>query len=78
MSAATGTMDRGGADAVRRLFRDQPIIPLTGLLILLVIVIGLASPGIVSPGWAGVIVPERRSVLTSAPSFDARPAAALS
>ena len=56
MSAATGTMDRGGADAVRRLFRDQPIIPLTGLLILLVIVIGLASPGIVSPGWAGVIV----------------------
>jgi ribose transport system permease protein len=43
-------------DSLRKLFRDQPIIPLTVLLVGLVAVIGLASPGIVSPSWAGVIV----------------------
>lgn len=56
MSAATGTMERSNVDAVRKLFRDQPIVPLSGLLVVLVIVIGLASPGIVSPSWAGVIM----------------------
>jgi ribose transport system permease protein len=56
MSAAAGTMERPGLDTIRKLFRDQPIVPLTGLLIMLVIVIDLASPGIASPGWAGVIV----------------------
>ena len=56
MSAATGTMERSNVDAVRKLFRDQPIVPLSGLLVLLVIVIGIASPGIVSPSWAGVIM----------------------
>lgn len=42
--------------AWRTLVRDRPIIPLTGLLIVLVIVIELADPGIVRPEWAGVIL----------------------
>lgn len=41
---------------LRALFRDRPIIPLVGLLALLVVAIEVADPGIVSPGWAGVIV----------------------
>ena len=56
MTAAAGAMERSNVDAVRKLFRDQPIVPLSGLLVLLVIVIGVASPGIVSPSWAGVIM----------------------
>ncbi len=32
------------------LFRDRPIVPLVGLLVLLVIIIELADPGIVTPG----------------------------
>jgi ribose transport system permease protein len=56
MSAAVGTRNRGSLDGIQKLFRDQPIVPLTALLVILVIVIGLASPGIVSPSWAGVIV----------------------
>jgi ribose transport system permease protein len=56
MTAATRTVERSGMDSLRKLFRDQPIIPLTVLLVGLVAVIGLASPGIVSPSWAGVIV----------------------
>jgi ribose transport system permease protein len=42
--------------AWRTLLRDRPIIPLTGLLIVLVIVIEVADPGIVSPEWAGVML----------------------
>jgi ribose transport system permease protein len=56
MSAATGTMERSNVEAIRKLFRDQPIVPLRGLLVVLVIVIGVASPGIVSPSRAGVIL----------------------
>ena len=56
MSAATQAYPRGGIAAVRNLFRDQPILPLTGLLVILVIIIGIASPGIVNAGWAGVIL----------------------
>lgn len=56
MTAATGTVSRSSMAAVRNLFRDRPIIPLVGLLAILVIVIGLASPGIVRPSWAGVIL----------------------
>ena len=41
---------------MRRLFRDQPVIPLIGLLAILVILSQLARPGIVSAEWAGVIV----------------------
>jgi ribose transport system permease protein len=40
----------------RRLFRDRPIVPLIGLLLVLVAIIQLAQPGIVSPSWAGVIL----------------------
>jgi ribose transport system permease protein len=40
----------------RRLFRDRPLIPLLGLLVLLVGLVALLKPGVVSPGWAGVIV----------------------
>jgi ribose transport system permease protein len=43
-------------DALRTLFRDRPIIPLIALLALLVVVIQLASPGIVKAAWAGVIL----------------------
>jgi ribose transport system permease protein len=60
MSAATPTTRARNpwltAAAWRNLFRDRPIIPLTGLLIALVVIIQLAQPGIVGPSWAGVIL----------------------
>ncbi|MGD0020192.1 MAG: ABC transporter permease [Candidatus Limnocylindrales bacterium] len=40
----------------RNLFRDRPLIPLTGLLIVLVITIQIADPGIVTLPWCGVIL----------------------
>jgi ribose transport system permease protein len=40
----------------RRLFRDRPVIPLTGLLVVLVVVSELVRPGIVTADWAGVMV----------------------
>ena len=40
----------------RRLFRDQPLIPLIGLLLALVGVLHLAQPGIVTAEWVGVTV----------------------
>jgi ribose transport system permease protein len=40
----------------RALFRDQPIIPLIGLLVLLVVLYELAQPGRVGPNWfAGIM-----------------------
>ena len=42
--------------AWRSLFRDRPIVPLIGLLLVLVAIIQVAQPGIVSPSWAGVIL----------------------
>jgi ribose transport system permease protein len=42
--------------AVRDLFRDQPVIPLAVLLAALVLVIELASPGIVNPNWISVVL----------------------
>jgi ribose transport system permease protein len=44
------------AAAWRGLFRDRPIIPLLILLAALVVLSELVRPGIVSPGWIGVIV----------------------
>jgi ribose transport system permease protein len=44
------------AAAWRGLFRDRPLVPLIGLLVVLVAVIQLAQPGIVGPAWAGVIL----------------------
>jgi ribose transport system permease protein len=43
------------SNAWRNLFRDRPVIPLFGLLLLLVLVVQLANPGMVSPQWVGVI-----------------------
>ncbi len=56
MSAAVSTFRRDPARSLQVLFRDQPVIPLSGLLLILVIVIDIAKPGIVSLNWANVIV----------------------
>ncbi len=40
----------------RALFRDRPIVPLLVLLGILVVVVELVRPGVVGPGWAGVIL----------------------
>jgi ribose transport system permease protein len=40
--------------ALRGLFRDRPLIPLIGLLVLLVVILGLVKPEIIKPGWVGV------------------------
>ena len=42
------------APAVRRLFRDHPLIPLTALLIVLVVVLELVQPGTLSPNWVAI------------------------
>jgi ribose transport system permease protein len=44
------------AAAWRTLFRDRPLIPLTGLLLVLVVVIQIANPGMVTLPWWGVIM----------------------
>ncbi|MGH2357018.1 MAG: ABC transporter permease [Candidatus Limnocylindria bacterium] len=59
MSDATATAVRRpwlSAAAWRQLFRERPIIPLIGLLVLLIILSEVARPGIVDAGWAGVIL----------------------
>ncbi len=57
MTAATSRRPRRQTAAgVRGLFRDQPVIPLLGLLAILVVVIEVVDPGIVSIDWAGVII----------------------
>ena len=59
MTAASGTVkDRGwlGLAAWRSLLRDYPLVPLTGLLVLLVITVELARPGTVNANWAAVAV----------------------
>jgi len=56
---ATATVERNRwltAAGWRSLFRDRPVIPLIVLLGLLVVVSELVRPGVVSPGWAGVIL----------------------
>jgi ribose transport system permease protein len=56
---ASTTSQRSGwssAAAWRSLFRDRPIVPLFGLLLVLVAIIQLVQPGIVGVSWAGVIV----------------------
>ena len=60
MSAAVSGYRWGSAETWRNLFRDRPVIPLTGLLLGLVVVIELADPGIVGPSWVAVIL--RQSV----------------
>ena len=56
MTAASPTAARPSMATLRALFRDRPVIPLVGLLAILVLVIELASPGIVKASWAGVIL----------------------
>ncbi len=59
MTNATATVERNRwltAAGWRSLFRDRPVIPLIVLLGLLVVVSELVRPGVVSPGWAGVIL----------------------
>jgi len=59
MTEAVATAERNRwltAAGWRSLFRDRPVIPLIVLLALLVVVSELVRPGVVSPGWAGVIM----------------------
>jgi len=56
MSAVAGTSRWTSASGWRSVVRDRPIVPLVGLLAALVAAIELAQPGIVGPGWVGVIV----------------------
>ncbi len=43
----------GVAERTRRLLRDRPLIPLTGLLVLLVVLMQVAQPGVVTQNWIG-------------------------
>jgi ribose transport system permease protein len=56
MSVSASARELRSASGWRALFRDRPIIPLIGLLMLLVVVIQLLRWGMVTPGWAGVIM----------------------
>jgi ribose transport system permease protein len=56
MRGAAGTNRWLTAAAWRNLFRDRPILPLIGLLVVLVGVIQIVEPGIVGPSWARVIL----------------------
>lgn len=56
MTAATQPRTAPGAVGWRRLVREQPIIPLTALLVLVVITYALVRPGVVNADWAGVII----------------------
>jgi len=63
MSGTTTTPAASGAGsgltslaAWRALFRDRPLIPLTGLLAVLVLLMALVKPDIMSPNWFGVTV----------------------
>ncbi|HET7030850.1 MAG TPA: ABC transporter permease [Candidatus Limnocylindrales bacterium] len=56
MSVVAGTSRWASANGWRSVFRDRPIIPLLALLAALVVAIELAQPGIVGPGWVGVVL----------------------
>ena len=59
MTAATGTAIGNrwlSAATWRNLLRDYPIVPLTVLLVLLVILADILSPGLVNQGWVTAIV----------------------
>lgn len=43
----------GVAERTRRLLRDRPLIPLTALLVLLVVLMQVAQPGVVTQNWIG-------------------------
>jgi ribose transport system permease protein len=57
VSAAVDTPRRSSALATARgWMRDYPLLPLTGLLLLLVLAVEIFQPGTVQPSWAGVVV----------------------
>jgi ribose transport system permease protein len=56
MTANVRSLEWRSGATWRNLFRDQPVIPLIGLLGALVVTIELADPGIVGPSWAGGMV----------------------
>lgn len=56
MTITTGPARLQTAAGWRALFRDQPVIPLLGLLALLIVVIEIVDPGIVGVEWVGVII----------------------
>jgi ribose transport system permease protein len=60
MTAEARIERRPRMSMVRNLFRDEPVIPLSVLLLALVVVIELGDPGIVNPSWVAVIL--RQSV----------------
>ncbi len=56
MSAAIDAPGRWFARGTwRTLLRDYPLIPLTGLLLILVVAVEVFQPGTVRPSWAGVV-----------------------
>jgi len=42
--------------SLRNLMRDYPLVPLTGLLLVLVVAVEIGQPGTVRPSWAGVVI----------------------
>ena len=56
MSAAVRANPWLNTAAWRNLFRDRPLIPLSGLLVVLVVTIQIEDPGIVNLPWCGVIL----------------------
>ncbi|MCU0504383.1 MAG: ABC transporter permease, partial [Chloroflexi bacterium] len=54
--AARGARGLTSAAAWRALFRDRPLIPLTGLLAVLVLLMAVVKPDIMSPNWFGVTI----------------------
>jgi len=57
VSAAVDTPRRSSPLATARaVMRDYPLLPLTGLLLILVLAVELFQPGTVQPSWAGVVV----------------------
>ncbi len=56
MSAAVNAPDRSSPFAtMRNLLRDYPLVPLTGLLLILIVAVEIGQPGTVQPGWIGVV-----------------------
>jgi ribose transport system permease protein len=53
MTARISSLTDGGW---RRIIRDQPLIPLTALLVVLVVVLELAKPGIVNGNWVATTI----------------------
>ena len=62
MTVATRSAILGSAGGWRRVLREQPVIPLTAILLILVIAYALVRPGVVNADWAG----GRRSTSTCA------------